>query len=171
MAGVVSERLLARLAGEVYLFVCTGNTCRSPMAEVIFRKMLSDRLGCREDELMDRGFAVVSAGLAAPRGAPASPEAVTLLREEGIDLSAHESQPVTEDLLFHCDYIFTMTRHHRDAVISAFPELAEQVRLLSPENTDVSDPIGSGIDEYVRCREEIGSYLKFWLDQIDLPAA
>src|SRR5690606_38607488 len=101
----VSERMLARLAGEVYLFVCTGNTCRSPMAEALFRKMLADRLECREDELMDHGFVVISAGLAAYKGAPAAPESLEILRREGIDLSAHESQPVTEELLFHCDHI------------------------------------------------------------------
>lgn len=159
-AGVVSERMLARLAGEVYLFVCTGNTCRSPMAESLFRKMLADRLKCREDELLDRGYVVISAGLAAYKGAAASPEAVELLRQEGIDLSGHESQPVTEELLFHCDHILTMTRSHRDAVLSAYPELAEQVRLLSPEGRDVSDPIGAGMEEYVRCRDEIARYLE-----------
>jgi protein-tyrosine phosphatase len=167
--GVVSERMLARLAGEVYLFVCTGNTCRSPMAEALFRKMLSDRLKCREDELLDRGFVVISAGLAAYKGAPASPEAVELLGDEGMDLSGHESQPVTEELLLHCDRIFTMTRSHREALLSAFPELAGQVRLLSPQGRDVSDPIGAGMEEYVRCRDEIASALEDLLDEIEFP--
>ncbi len=165
--GVVSERMLERLAGEVYMFVCTGNTCRSPMAEAIFRKMLADRLKCREDELMDHGYVVLSAGLAAHRGASANPDAVTLLRREGIDLSEHESQPVTEELLFHCDYIFTMTRSHRDALLSSYPELADQIKLLSPENQDVPDPIGAGIDEYFRCKETITNHLQRLLEGID----
>ncbi|MEQ9068753.1 MAG: hypothetical protein RLO18_18610, partial [Gimesia chilikensis] len=61
----------------MYLFVCTGNTCRSPMAEGLFRKLLSDKLGCQEDELSDRGYIVASAGLAAAMGAPPSPEGVS----------------------------------------------------------------------------------------------
>lgn len=164
--GVVSERMLARLAGEVFLFVCTGNTCRSPMAEAMFRKFLADRLRCREDELLDRGYIIVSAGLAACQGAAASPEAVELLRRDGIDLNSHESQPVTEDLLLHCDRIITMTRNHRDAVLSAFPDLAGQVRLLSSEGLDISDPMGAGINEYTRCRDEIASHLQKLLDEI-----
>jgi protein-tyrosine phosphatase len=165
-SGVVSERLLARLAGEVYLFVCTGNTCRSPMAEAIFRKMLADNFRCREDELIDHGFVVLSAGLAAYKGAPASPEAVDLLRLEGIDLGAHESQPVTEELLFHCDHILTMTRSHREAMLSAYPELEGHVRLLSPQSRDVLDPMGAGLEEYIRSRDEIKAHLELLLQEI-----
>jgi len=165
--GVVSERMLTRLAGEVYLFVCTGNTCRSPMAEGIFRKMLADHLHCREDELIDHGYVVISAGLAAYHGAPASPESLALLRESGIDLSSHESQPVTEELLQHCDQILTMTRNHRDAVLSNYPELASQVRLLSPRADDVPDPFGASLEEYIRCQKVITECLEHLLAEID----
>lgn len=166
-AGVVSERMLERLAGEVYLFVCTGNTCRSPMAEAIFRKMLADHLNCREDEIIDQGYVVLSAGLAAYRGSAAAPEAIHLLRQDGIDLSGHESQPVTEELISHCDHIFTMTRSHRDALLSAFPELAGQVRLLSSQSQDIPDPIGAGMDEYIRCRDVITKHLQRLLEDIN----
>ncbi len=168
--GVISDRVLSRLTGKVFLFVCTGNTCRSPMAEALFRKMLADHFDCQDDELLDRGHTVVSAGLAAYPGAPASTEAVQLLQADKIDLTSHESQPITEELLFHCDHILTMTQNHLDAILSTFPELAGRARLLSDSTgtgggRDVSDPIGGGMDEYRRCREEIEGYLRTLLEQ------
>ncbi|TWT56873.1 Low molecular weight protein-tyrosine-phosphatase YwlE [Thalassoglobus neptunius] len=159
-SGAVSQRVLDRMNGEVYLFICTGNTCRSPMAEGLFRKMLAEQLKCQEDELLDRGYTVVSAGLSAYPGAPAAPEAIELLKEVGVDLSSHESQPVTEELLFHSDHILAMTRHHLEAIVSAFPELEGKARLLSHEMRDVPDPIGGGPEEYSRCRSEIESCLQ-----------
>lgn len=158
--GVVTQRTVSRLAGDVYLFVCTGNTCRSPMAEALFRKMLSERLQCAEEDLVDRGFVVASAGLAAAQGSPPSPESVQILAERGIDLQGHESQPVTPRLLIQADHIFTMTRQHRDAILSEFPELAPRVAVLSREGTDISDPIGYGIEDYQKCADEIDRHLQ-----------
>src|SRR5262249_15890152 len=94
-AGVVSEQTLRRLSSYLLLLVCTGNTCRSPMAEVMARKMIADRLGCTIDKLEDHGVIVMSAGLAAMLGGRPSPEAVTVMADMGLDLSTHESQPLT----------------------------------------------------------------------------
>ena len=158
--GVASTRTLNRLAGTMYLFVCTGNTCRSPMAEGLFRKLLAERLGCAEEELVDRGYVVVSAGVAAGSGSPASPEAIEILRGRGVDLRGHESQPVTARLLSQADRIFTMTRSHRDLLIREFPETEPRTRLLASDGSDVIDPLGAGLDEYRDCAVQIESYLR-----------
>jgi protein-tyrosine phosphatase len=160
LEGVVTEENLERLANEVIVFVCTGNTCRSPMAEALFRDMLVKKLGCEANELSDRGFFVTSAGLAAAFGAPASLESVDLMDHQGIDLTSHESQPLTERLLEHADFVYTMTRGHRDAILSSRPDLADRVQVLARDSSDVPDPIGGGIEEYVRCQEAIESHLQ-----------
>jgi protein-tyrosine phosphatase len=167
--GVATRRTLNRLAGNMFLFICTGNTCRSPMAEGLFRKMLADRLKCSEDELVDHGYMVVSAGVAAGPGSPPSPEAVEILSERGVDISGHASQSVTPQLLSQADQILTMTRSHREALVREFPEVASRVRLISRNGSDVIDPIGSGMKEYRRCAEQIEKYVQEIL--AELPVA
>jgi protein-tyrosine phosphatase len=164
--GVVSAKAIERMAGEVLVFVCTGNTCRSPMAEAVGRRLLARRLNCADDELLDHGFAVLSAGLAAGRGVPASPEAVDLLDEQGIDLRTHESQPLTRALLEQADRVITMTRGHRDSIVAGMPEFAPKVRVLSSSGRDIADPIGGGEHEYRECLKQISACLDVLLDEI-----
>ena len=166
--GVVTESMLARLVSEVYLFVCTGNTCRSPMAEGLFRKFLAERLQCTEEELFDRGFVVESAGLAAAIGVPASPKSIEITQMRGVDLRAHASQPLTDRLLEQADHIYTMTQSHRDSILATRPDVSDRLDLLSRESEDISDPIGGGNSEYETCEQEIEKNIRVILDEMKI---
>jgi protein-tyrosine phosphatase len=147
----------------------TGNTCRSPMAELICRDMLAKRLNCSINQLEDHGIMVMSAGLAAMMGGRASRESVQVCAEMGLDLTNHETQPLTEPLVRHADMIFTMTRSHRDAIVAQWPSAAERTSLLTLDGTDVCDPIGASTERYRCCANQIQAALKLRLEQIPLP--
>ena len=94
------------------------------MAEALFRKCLAARLGCSLDELEDRGFLVMSAGIAAMMGSRAAAEAHAVMMEHDLDLRAHESQPLTDALVRNADLLITMTRSHRHAIVAEWPDAA-----------------------------------------------
>jgi len=125
------------------------------MAEAIFRSLVSQRLGCAEDELRRRGFDVLSAGVAAGNNFPASREAVDLLRERGVDLSQHLSQPVTSEMLSESDHVFAMTESHLAVLEEARPDLTGRMHLITRNGRDISDPIGGGPEVYRQCADEL----------------
>jgi protein-tyrosine phosphatase len=154
--GVLTEEQLRGLTGCVVLFVCTGNTCRSPMAAGLCKKLLAERLGCAANELEMQGFRVLSAGVSAMMGGTASPGAVAAARQLGVDLEEHVSRPLTMPLLLQADYIFALTRSHQRAIEYFFGEEdAMVVELLSPEGLDVVDPYGGEQAVYDECASEL----------------
>ncbi len=165
--GVYSEAQITQLMAKLVLFVCTGNTCRSPLAEGLFRSLLCQRLECSEAELVQRGFIVASAGVASTPGAPASPETLAILREEGIDLSDHTSQPVTDQLVAWADLILAMTSRHHSALTGAFPLCVSKVEQICVDGYDIADPIGGDHSVYVECRDQIRQCLEHWLDCVN----
>lgn len=166
--GVMPEQTLRRLSALMVLLVCTGNTCRSPMAEAICRKLLAERLGCGVEQLTERGVIVASAGLAAMGGSRASPEAVTVLAQCGLPLDQHESQPVTEQLVRQADHIWTMTRAHRQMLIAEWPEAAARTETLSRDQIDIADPIGGPVEYYRKCAEQIQAELAVRVAELEL---
>lgn len=164
--GVLDERTIRRLTHTHVLLVCTGNTCRSPMAEGLLRRLLAQRLGCPENQLEDRGYHVESAGTAAFPGAAPSPQGVEALRARGIDISSHRSQPLTLELVHRADYILTMTQSHLDEVRRMLPGGPARARLLG--EADIEDPIGASEAVYARCADQLETALRQRLEEIPL---
>ena len=167
-AGVVTEQHLKRLSSLMILIVCTGNTCRSPMAEVIGRQLLAKKIGCEQAEIEDRGVIISSAGIAAMGGGSASSQGIEVMKKMELDLSAHSAQPVSEQMVRHADLILTMTRGHREALLTQWPEAASRTEVLRLDGKDVADPIGESVAEYQRCAEQIKKELQTRIEEITL---
>src|SRR5687767_1784922 len=137
---------------KTILFVCTGNVCRSPMAEGLFRAAVKN----------NPEYRVFSAGVGAVDGQPPSPHAVRACKELNIDISRQRSRMLTAELVRQADFIFGMTHGHLDAITLLYPQVMEKTFLLREfDDTldtfekDISDPIGGSLETYQYCRDQI----------------
>ncbi len=133
---------------EHILFVCTGNTCRSPMAEYLLRDM-AKKAG------MSGQLEIASAGISACDGEPISENAAEVLLERNIDANRHQAKRVSPAFIDWADRIYVMTEAHRRMIISVVPEAAAKLKVMQ-----VSDPYGGGLDIYRQCLREIEAFLK-----------
>ena len=164
-SGVCSEEHVRDVSRIRFLCVCTGNTCRSPMAEGLFRKYLAEKLHANVDEMEKIGYTVESAGTMGSVGFPASPQAVAACAAKGVDLVAHRNKGLSRELIEESDLIFAMEPMHHEMVVAMVPEAANRCLMLE-ENGRIPDPIGQPQDFYNNCADQIERAVKKRLSEL-----
>lgn len=140
------------------LFVCTGNTCRSPMATAILKKKAPH-------------LSVQSAGVFASDNLPATKQAIQAMANKGIQLE-HKSQMVTESLIQWADLVLTMTKNHKEQLNNFFPEYTTKIYTLveyttDKGNQDIADPFGGDVALYEQTANEIETYIDLLIDKLE----
>lgn len=145
-----------------FLFVCTGNTCRSPMAEAMFSSLLEER---------NLDIKVSSAGISAFQGQRASDNAIALMDEKGIDLRGHRSKQLSLEDVESDSIILTMTENHKDLIKAVAPEvkvyLLKEYAKLDEDDMDIPDPYGGDLEIYRKSLEAIEKALLNVVASID----
>ena len=159
---------------KTILFVCTGNTCRSAIAEGMFKKMLEERTKGNSK------IKVISAGISALPGISPTFEAISVMFEQGIDISQHYAQELQEELIKKADLILVMTNEHKEYIHKEFPFAQNKTFLLkkfsinnksesnqnNDRNYEIIDPIGRKIEFYRIIARELKNNLEKILDKI-----
>ena len=144
------------------LFVCTGNTCRSPMAAALLKRKI-------ESVSAGASYSVASAGLAAWPGQSASPEAVLVMEQRGLSLADHSAMPIDPAQIAASRIVLTMTRAHKEALLRIFPAAQDKIFTLaeySGGQVDVADPIGGTLQAYHSCADQLTQLIDRAWDKI-----
>lgn len=146
------------------LFLCTGNTCRSSMAEGMFKNLI-------KKHNMEDKFNVSSAGTAVNMPLPASDNAISALKDFELDLTNHMSRMITREMLEESDLVLAMTEAHKNYVLKLMPEAKGKVFTLieyatDGEKGDIADPYCMDLETYRSCRDEISKYLEMIIQKM-----
>ena len=170
---------------KIVLFVCTGNSCRSVIAQSLFKKLLQETVESHPDrrDLLSE-IEVLSAGVARLSGMNVPHGTLKVMQEEGIDVSKHRSNSLTPELVRKSSIILVMERRHKREILTMVPGYEDKVVLLrkfgegqdkpresvevsqSEEELDIADPIGSSLSVYRKCTDEIKQCISGFMDRI-----
>lgn len=155
---------------RLFLFVCSGNTCRSPMAAAMANAEIAQRLRIPFDSLETVNIRAMSAGIAARVGAPLTREAAEVLWSFNVPVQPHAARNLTIELAEKAEFIFCMTSAHRQAVVQMLPSVAGKTYCLD-RHGDIDDPIGKGMPAYIACATQIKELVQLRLNELGLAAA
>jgi len=144
------------------MFVCTGNICRSPMAEGLLRQRF-------QDEGLGERHQVTSTGVWASDGHPASANSVTAMAEQDIDIAGHSARTIIAHNVNEAELILVMSREHAQMIKQTWPQYKWKVYLLSEmvrKKQDVSDPYGGSLQEYREAAKVIATYIDNGFERI-----
>jgi protein-tyrosine-phosphatase len=152
---------------RILLFVCSGNTCRSPMAEAIANTEIAIRMNSPFQSLDHSLLRAMSAGIQAKDGIPMPPEVQGALQKLGVSVYTHSSRFLTVELVEQAEVVYCMTRSQRDAVIKMYSPAAGKTQCLDPGG-DIEDPVGLGEEAYIECARRIQMLIRLRLNQVDI---
>lgn len=158
--GILTAAETLHTAAQRIVFVCTGNTCRSPLAEALARDLCARELDVAVDDVLACGLAFASAGTGTLDGMPASDGSLAAAAEIGLDLSAHQSRMVDRATIERADRVYCLAASHARAVLAKMPSAKDKVALLRPDGHDIADPYGGDLDEYRATREQIATAIR-----------
>jgi tRNA threonylcarbamoyl adenosine modification protein (Sua5/YciO/YrdC/YwlC family) len=164
--GAVPDGAIVRAATELILVACTGNLCRSPVAEAMLRAGLAERLGCEESQLLRYGYRVGSFGTMAMPGYPATDHSVTCAADLGLDLGAHRSRPFSIRLLQSASRVYCMSKGHMEFLRPYFDDREDDLQLLDPEGKEIRDPYQKPLKVYRKTTEQIAKAVEARVDEI-----
>jgi protein-tyrosine-phosphatase len=156
--------------GRMILFVCSGNTCRSPMAAAISNAEIALRTGVPIEGVLLGRLRAESAGLTPRTGSPITPESNGALHGLTIPASRHIARPITPEHVALADSIYCMTESQRHMLVQQFPEAGAKVSCLDPAG-DIPDPIGHGDEVYAEVARRLRDLVRMRLDEMGIGAA
>ncbi len=154
--GVCSRADIRQRCEMQILLLCTGNTCRSPLAEALAKKLLAQQTETIPETLREHGVYVHSAGTSVYESTPASIFGIQVaMRDYGMNMRAHRSRPVTPGMLQWADFVYVMTETHAQQALRMWPAVAPRLHVLAEKYGGVSDPFGGTLEVYQQTARQI----------------